>query len=132
MIQPTYTKIFLNSANIAITEANLKLYARQWWMNRRAKDEGGLRLTDEGLKFVKETLNLNVHTVPFPPDLDMKPQVLLFLDKFIDCPYHLNEEEIVVLSERKAFELHLFAGDVRKYGLVKAMRREHPKDPRFV
>ncbi len=128
MIQDTYTKIFLKSANIAVTEENIKLHQRKWWMNIRAKDEGGLRLTDNGLEFVKTVLDLKVHEVPFPPDLDMKPQVLLFLDKFIDCPYHLTEDAITVLSERKSFELHLFAGDVRKYGLIKAMRREIPKD----
>ena len=128
MNQNTYTKIFLKSANIALTEENIKLHQRKWWINIRAKDVGGLRLTDEGLNFLTTTLELKVHSIPFPPDLDMKPQVLLFLDKFIDCPYHLTETEIIVLSERKSFELHLFAGDVRKYGLIKAMRREIPKD----
>jgi hypothetical protein len=125
--QETYTKIFLKSADIALSDINIATYSKQWWKNRRKKDEGGLRLTDEGLKFVEETLNLKIYTVPFPPDLDLKPQVLLFLDKFINCPYHLSEDQIIVLSEKKCVELHLFSGDVRKYGLTKAMRRELPK-----
>lgn len=97
-------------------------------MNNR-KAGGGLRLTDAGLSYVKDILDLSTYEIPFPIDLDLKPEVMLYLDKFIDCPYHLTEKSITVLAERKAFELHLFAGDVRKYGLIKAMRREKMIQP---
>ncbi len=93
-------------------------------MNTRKKAEGGLRLTDDGFEFLKTNLDLRVYEVPFPASLDLKPQVILFLDKFIDCPYFLTPETITVLGERKAFELHLFSGDVRQYGLNKAMKRK--------
>jgi hypothetical protein len=115
----------LKASNQALSEENSLLYSRKWFVNVRKKEEGGLRLTDEGLKFVKDVLDLKVHEVPFPATLDLKPQVILFLDKFIDCPYHLTEDSITVLSERKSFELHLFSGDVRQYGLMKAMKRKN-------
>lgn len=124
MNQETYTRIFLKSADQSVTEENVKIFLRRWWKNPRIKKEGGLRLTDEGFKFVTETLDLRVYEVPFPLNLDLKPQVILFLDKFIDCPYYLTEESITVLSEKKNFELHLFAGDVHRYGLIKAMKRK--------
>ena len=124
MTPETYTKIFLKAANLAVSEENISVYARKWFMNNRKKSQGGLRLTDDGLDFVKETLELKVYEIAFPPSLDLKPQVILFLDKFIDCPYYLTPETILVLSERKAFELHLFSGDVRQYGLNKAMKRK--------
>jgi hypothetical protein len=124
MNQDTYVKIFLKASNQALSEENSLVYSRKWFVNVRKKEEGGLRLTDEGLKFVKDILDLKVHEVPFPATLDLKPQVILFLDKFIDCPYHLTEDSITVLSERKSFELHLFSGDVRQYGLMKAMKRK--------
>lgn len=95
-----------------------------WWKNTRTKQEGGLRLSDEGLEFVQSTLELQVYEVLFPVGFDLKPQVILFLDKYIDCPYYLTEESITVLSERKCIELNLFAGDVQKYGLIKAMKRK--------
>jgi len=122
--QETYTKIFTQQAGQALTEANLKTNSRSWWVNTRSKDQGGLRLTESGLEFVNETLDLQTYEVPFPATLDLKPQVIIFLDRFIDCPYYLTEESITVLSERKAFELHLFSGDVQKYGLTKAMSRK--------
>lgn len=128
MDRETYTKIFLQQTNESLSDANIRSKMRVIWMNNR-RNGGGLRLTDAGLQYVKETLDLNVYEVPFPIDLDLKPEVLLFLDKFIDCPYHLTNKSITVLAERKAFELHLFAGDVRQYGLIKAMRREKMVPP---
>jgi hypothetical protein len=124
MNQETYTKIFLKAGNLALTEENILTYSRKWFMNNRKKEEGGLRLTEDGFDFLKTNLDLKVYEVPFPASLDLKPQVILFLDKFIDCPYFLTLETITVLAERKAFELHLFSGDVRQYGLNKAMTRK--------
>ena len=54
----TYTRIFLKQSNIAVTEATLKEHMPVWWQNTRAKDVGGLRLTDEGLRFIMEDLKL--------------------------------------------------------------------------
>lgn len=120
----TYTKIFLKQAEQSLSEENVQTKMRLWWKNNRTKKEGGLRLTDDGLEFVMQTLDLAVYEVPFPLGFDLKPQVIIFLDKFIDCPYYLSERSITVLSERKCFELYLFNGDVQKYGLTKAMSRK--------
>jgi hypothetical protein len=127
MDKRAYTKIFIQTAGEALSEENIKIKTRLWWKNNRSNFNHSLRLTDQGLEFLTKILDIKTYEVPFPPDLDLKPQVLLYLDKFIDCPYHLTEDAIIVLSERKAVELHLFAGDVRKYGIIKAMKREHPK-----
>ena len=124
MIRETYTKIFLKQAGQTISEENVRTKMRAWWKNNRTKKEGGLRLTDEGLEFVTQTLELAAYEVPFPLSLDLKPQVIIFLDKFIDCPYYLTEKSITVLSERQCFELYLLNGDVQKYGLTKAMSRK--------
>ena len=122
-----YTKIFLKQANIAVTEATIKEYMPVWWQNTRAKDIGGLRLTDEGFRFVSEELQLSTYDVPYPANFEITTQVLIFLDQFIDCPYYMNRNGITVTNEKKALELHLFSGDIRKYGLNKAMSR-HKKD----
>jgi hypothetical protein len=119
----TYTKIFLQQANISVNENTMKEYLPIWWKNSRIKTEGGLRLTEEGLKFVQERLELQTYDVPFPLEFTITTQVLIFLDKFIDCPYYLAADGIIVTNEKKAMELHLFSGDIRKYGLTKAMSR---------
>jgi|TARA_B110000285_G_C15084668_1_gene595458 hypothetical protein len=119
----TYTRIFLKQSNIAVTEATLKEYMPVWWQNTRAKDVGGLRLTDEGLRFIMEDLQLTMYDVPYPVAFEITTQVILFLDQFIDCPYYMGRRGISVTNEKKAMELHLFSGDIRKYGLTKAMKR---------
>jgi hypothetical protein len=124
----TYTKIFLKQADMALTEENISASMRVWWQNNRTKNQGGLRLTEKGLDFVRTILDLAVYEVPFPTGFDLKPQVIIYLDRFIDCPYFLTDRSITVLSERKCFELYLFNGDVQKYGITKAMSRKKATD----
>ena len=119
----TYTKVFLKQKNIAISEVNLKQYMSDWWQNTRAKETGGLRLTDTGYDFVRNELDLATYDVPFPKDFELTTNTIIWLDQFITCPYYLHRNSIVVLDERKAMELHLFSGDIKKYGLTKAMNR---------
>ena len=121
----TYTKIFLKQADIAISEANLKQYIPEWWQNTREKEQGGLRLTTAGFEFITDKLDLQTYEVPFPKDFKMTTQTVIFLDQFITCPYYLTGFSIFVTDEKKAMELHLFSGDLRKYGLNKAINRQN-------
>jgi|TARA_B100001013_G_scaffold165092_1_gene98828 hypothetical protein len=122
-LKETYTKVFLKQAGISINESTLKEYMPKWWQNTRAKKTGGLRLTEDGFAFTTETLELANYEVPFPDNFKVTTQIVIFLDKFIDCPYYLTNRSVSVLNEKKALELHLFSGDVRKYGLNKALKR---------
>lgn len=119
-----YTKIFLKTANKSIDEATVKQYITTWWQNTRSKDTGGLRLTESGYNFITEELELQTYQVPYPKDFNFTTNVIIWMDQFIDCPYYLGKQGIVVTNEKKAMELHLFSGDVRKYGLIKAMNRQ--------
>lgn len=120
----TYTKIFLKSADKAVNDVNFKDYYSRWWQNTRTKNDGGLRLTDEGFDFITEHVKLQTYDVPYPPDFEFTTQTYIFLDQFITCPYYLGRRCMYVTDEKKAIELHLFSGDIRKYGLTKAMNRQ--------
>lgn len=122
MNKESLTKVFLRSANISVNEVSVSQYYQDWWQNTRS--DGGLRLTDEGLMFITESLELQTYDVPFPKDFKLTSQIIIFLDKLIDCPYWLGRDHITVTDEKKAVELHLFSGDIRKYGLTKAMNRQ--------
>ena len=119
----TYTKIFLKNANIAIGQNTLKEYMPMWWKNSRSKNFGGLRLTDEGITFIKDKLQLQTYDVPFPNDFTLTTQVIIFLDKYLDTPYYLADDGVIVTNEKQAMELMLVSGDIRKYGLNKALSR---------
>ena len=124
----TYTKIFLRQAGKAVTEATVKEYLPVWWQNTRNKSEGGLRLTREGYRFITEDLDLTVYDIPYPKDFEITTQTVIFLDQFITCPYYMGPRSIIVTDEKKALELTLFSGDIRKYGLTKALKRQQKKD----
>jgi hypothetical protein len=121
----TYTKVFLKQSDKSINDVTVKEYMSVWWQNTRAKDVGGLRLTDEGFRFITEDIELQTYDVPFPVDFELTTNVVIWLDKFIDCPYFLSKNGITVTDEKKAIELHLFSGDAKKYGLTKALSRQN-------
>ncbi len=116
----TYTKIFLNQLGKTSNDLSVKEFMPLWWKNPR--QAGGLCLTELGFDVLTE-IDLATYDVPYPKDKPLTTQVIIFLDKFIDCPYYLTHNSIVVTGEKKAMELHLFSGDLRKYGLTKAMNR---------
>jgi hypothetical protein len=119
----TYTKLFLKELGKSIGDAAVKEYMPLWWKNTREKNEGGLRLTEMGFDVLTE-INLATYDIPYPRDVPLSTQVIIHLDKFIDCPYYLTNSSIVVTNEKKAVELTLFSGDLRKYGLTKAINRQ--------
>lgn len=123
----TYTRIFLKELGLDFKEETIKKFIHVWWMNTRNKDEGGLRLTERGLDVVKQ-IGLETYEIPYPREMPFTTQVIVYLDHFIDCPYYITKKAITVTNERKAVELTLFSGDVRKYGFNKAMRRAKEKD----
>ena len=120
----TYTKIFLKQSNIAISPVTVKQYLPKWWKNTRTKTTGGLRLTDEGYNYMKDTLEVRFFDVHLPRDFVFNTQTIIYIDQFIDCPYHLDGLRIAVTDERKYLELTLLSGDIQKYGLTKAMTRK--------
>jgi|TARA_B100000035_G_scaffold2692_1_gene2336 hypothetical protein len=120
----TYTKIFLKELGKTYNDISVQEHLHIWWYNTRNKDVGGLRLTDEGYEAIQE-MGLTTYDIPYPREMPLTTQIIIFLDKFIDCPYYLTNRSITVTNEKKAVELTLFSGDLRKYGLTKAMKRQN-------
>ena len=118
----TYTKIFLKQWDKSSDEANVQLFQRKWFVNNRTKVGGGLRLTEDGMDFLVNELDMACYEVPFTELIELSPQTIIFLDRSIDCPYFLTNQSITVFSERKSFELYMFSDDIRKFGLMKAMK----------
>jgi hypothetical protein len=117
----TLTKIFLEQWGKSTDDANVKLFGRKWWQSNRVGKENAFRLTDEGYEFLVKELDLKEHEIPFTEPIELSPQTIVFLERYVDCPYYLTPMSITVFSERKGFELMLFSDDIRKFGLIKAM-----------
>jgi hypothetical protein len=116
-----YTKIFLKELGKSTDDASVKMLMNKIWQSRRTKDGGGLRLSLEGYEFLIDEVGLESYEVPFSEHIELSPQTIIFFDRFMDCPYLLTSQSLIVFSEKKAFELHLFSDDIRRYGLIKAM-----------
>ena len=118
----TYTKLFLKELGKSYNDLSVKEHMPLWWYNTRQKDVGGLRLTEDGFDIINQ-IGIQTYDIPYPRDVPITTQIIIHLDKFIDCPYYLTARSLTVTNERKAVELGLFSGDLRKYGLTKAMSR---------
>lgn len=118
-----YTMMFLRAANQTYSEEDIKKVRIHWWYSTRDKDIGGLRLTDLGLEFIVAQADIKTYNIKLPKDFTLTSQIVIWLDQFIDSPFHINKKEITVLSEKAAFELYLFSGDVKKMGHAKAMSK---------
>lgn len=114
----TLTKIFLQQWGKSTDDANVSLYSRTWWQSAKSKS---FRLSDKGYEFLISELELKEYEIPFTEPIDLSPQTIIFLERYMDSPYYLTNQSITVFNERKSFELFMFSDDIRKYGLVKAM-----------
>ena len=122
-VKDNYTNIFLKAAELDITPEILKSKRMEWWWNVRVKNDGGLRLTDQAMDFIENESKIKIDKIDVPKDFSITPQILLWLDKFIDSPYYITKRSISVLKEKAAFELYLFSGDVQKLGYNKALSK---------
>lgn len=122
-IKDRYTEIFLEAAGLSHSVEDIKKHRAIWWWNVREKNEGGQRLTDQAFEFLETKAQIKSYKVDFPAEFSVTPQVLLWLDKFIDSPYYITKRSIVVFREKAAFELFLFSGDIRKIGHSKALAK---------
>ena len=122
MNKTVYTKIILKELGKTVNDNLVAEYMPLWWQNTRQKSTGGLRLTEAGLDALEEA-GIQTYTIPFPLYMPVTAQTVIFLDQFVDCPYFLTNKHIVVTNDKKAVELSLFSGDVRKYGMTKALKR---------
>lgn len=122
-VKDTYTRVFLEAAGLAAPPETIKKYKAIWWWNIRNKDSGGLRMTEEALNFIEEYAKIKTYKIEFPKEFAFTPQVLVWLDNFIESPFFINKKYIVVMKEKAAFELYLFSGDIRKMGHNKALAK---------
>jgi hypothetical protein len=118
-----YTRIFLSAAGVEFDDKKVKEFKALWWWNFRSSTAKGLRLTDEGLEFIKTKAEIRTYSIELPEEIKITAQLLIWMDQQLDSPYHLTKKEITVLKEKAALEIHLFSGDIRKMGYAKSLAK---------
>lgn len=122
-LKDSYTKVFLAETDESITDEKIQTYKKLWWYNQRNKNDNSLRLTTEGLSYIDQ-IGIKKYEIPFPESVKVNSQLLLWLDHYLDSPYFIAKKSIIVIRERTALEMHLFSGDIYKYGYVKALSKK--------
>ena len=119
----SYTRTFLTLKEQPLHEESVKTAYYTWWQNVREKYQArSLRLTKLGYEWVT-SCDIKTYEIKFPAKIIFTPQTYLWLDEFVDCPYYVDKKQIIVTMEKMALQLMLFAGDVTKYGLSRAMSK---------
>ena len=119
----SYTKIFLKAAGSTPTDKELEDFKKIFWYSTREKESGGLRLTEQGISWIEEKADIKTYTVELPKELTITAQVIIWMDQYIDTPWFIDKRKLKVLSEKTAFELYLFSGDIKKLGLARTMAK---------
>jgi hypothetical protein len=123
-----YTRTFMQLLEQPIHDETVKTNYYTWWQNvRESYQARSLRLTKQGFQMIEE-LDIKTYTIKFPQKIIFTPQTYLWLDEFVDCPYFVDKAKIIVTMEKMALQLMLFAGDVTKYGLARAMSKAEDQE----
>lgn len=122
-LKNSYTESFLKLGRQEVSQEEIDKHKKIWWYNKRKNNNTSLRLTEEGLNYTLE-IGLRNYEIEFPNSVHLNPQVLVWLDRFLDSPYFLKKKSIIVTKEKAAFELYLFSGDIQKFGFVKALAKK--------
>lgn len=118
-IKMDVTKYAMQQLNLEVNEKTVKKTVPVWWKNFRKKTSGGLRLTQQGYACLKNA-DLKDYRVAFETPIEFTGQLVIRLDRYIDCPFYLTNEEIFVFSEKMAVQLVLFSGDLLRFSSAKA------------
>jgi len=108
--QRQLTKIFIQQADLPIgVTTDMQ---KRWWKN--PTDPNSLRLTLQGLQFVKAVLKLTSYDFALPAELTNQ-QLLQLERQFKGMYYLLKREKIIVFEEEEAMMLTLHGNDLVSY-----------------
>ena len=117
------TKAVLNSLGLVADDKRVKQTIPIWWTNPRKKEKGGLRLTDQGFECLQKA-DIKFYRVQFEQKLEYTNQLVIRLDRYIDCPFYITNKEIYVFNEKMAIQLVLFSGNIAHFTSIKAKNAE--------
>jgi hypothetical protein len=113
------TKEFLKGSGLPDDEKSLEKYLWSWWVNPRLNGDRSLGLTTQGYEVISKDIGLKFYQIDLPDTTEITNQLIIWLDKFIDCPWYMTKRSIFVSREKVAVQLVLFSGDLQKFGKAK-------------
>lgn len=123
------TKYLAEQEGLASDDPHLKKLLSVFWQNPRIKAEGGMRLTQTGFETMAKYFKS--HFVRFEETREgfkYTNQLILRLDNYINCPWHINHRGVWVFEDKMAVQLVLFAGNIEKFTAAKARSLDKARD----
>jgi hypothetical protein len=121
-------KLIAQDTNYKDNPKAFNMLYRAWWVNWRAAEDRRFRLTDKGFQYFKDVADIKFFNIKVPFEIIITNKVIIDLDKFINCPYFLDNENIYVTTEKMAVQLVLFDGDLTRFGEAKRQTRQRKLD----
>lgn len=112
------TKYVVSQSGLSTDDKHIRLFIATWWYSTRKKDQGGLRLTEQGFECISKYIKS--YKVRFQEEFHYNNQLIIRLDRFITCPWYLKNKEIYVFDDKMAIQLVLFGGNIEKFSTAKA------------
>jgi hypothetical protein len=121
-IKRDLTKQFADHAGIVADSPKLidNLY-KMWWQNLRGDGNRSFGLTPEGYRIASDYLKF--YQIDLPVTLIVTNQTVIWMDRYLDCPYYTDGRSLYVSREKVAVQLILFSGDINRYGKAKNNNR---------
>ena len=113
------TRVVLESQGLEPTDKRVRQTIPTWWVSSRKKNSGGLRLTEQGFDCLTKA-DIKSHRIKFEHPMTVNNQLLIYLDRFIECPWYANNREIFVFNDKMAVQLVLFEGNIEHFVRIKA------------
>lgn len=115
------TKEFLEGTGLPTDDKSLNSYRYTWWVNPRLNGNHSLRLTEQGFNTLNDSKKLSFTKIDIPTTVKITNQLIIWLDKFITCPYYLNKRELFVSNEYIAVQIIMYNGDIYSFCKAKAL-----------
>jgi hypothetical protein len=109
------TKSVAEQLQLSTDNKSIKKLLHLWWQNPRKKEKGGLKLTKQGFADLNKA-DIKNHRIKFEEPIEIyENQLIIHLDRFIDCPWFIIRDSIYVFNDRTAVQLILFSGNVKNF-----------------
>jgi hypothetical protein len=114
------TKYVISQLGLSPDDKTFKRALNLWWRNPRKKTRGGYRLTAQGYDALRNAQIKDYKVALSTSEIYWSNQLIIWLDKYVDCPFYITKDYIFVFGEKMAVQLVLFSGNIQKFGLCRA------------
>lgn len=108
------TKLVLETAGLPCDDIRVQKTIPAWWCSTRKKDNGGLRLTEQGFEALQKA-DIKCYEIKLEEIPKFTNELIIWLDQNLNCPYFITHKKIWVFGEKTAVQLVLFSGNISKY-----------------